>query len=290
MLNNNVNNDKKIKKVKTKYDIAYSCMLVVAFLIIIGTGTYAYYRSTMTGTTSGTIAKWSFTANNQASTFSLDLGGLYPGKTDVKYIELSAENSDLPVLFAVIMNIPNYLNSDGNFDNEIDMLKFASLYGRTYFDNSFTHNFITDQTVGYFGVLLGGETVTVPIYYNWPYDADAENSFVLDSDVQNIADGRLLTNNISVVGYQMDISNAENFNASQETFLMGINYQCSTGSYAYSNKFGYPCNDFILYPNENAQDMIQAGPMVDYELDDGSTIEFYKYFIAGLSAVPGTID
>lgn len=98
----------KRRKKKTKYDIAYICMLIVAGLIIVGTGTYAYYRSTMTGTTSGAIAKWSFTANNQASTFNLNLGKVYPGKTGTYNIELSAENSDLPVMFHVIFHFPKY--------------------------------------------------------------------------------------------------------------------------------------------------------------------------------------
>lgn len=110
---------------KKRTNILFIVMAVTAIVIIIGTGAYAYYRSTMSGTISGTIAKWSFKANNQTETFTLDLGDLYPGKTGSYNIELSAENSDLDVYY------------------ELDFWRLAHMYTpRFYWDSEHTKKVI----------------------------------------------------------------------------------------------------------------------------------------------------
>ena len=274
-------NEKK-KKVKTKYDIAYICMLIVAGLIILGTGTYAYYRSTMTGRTSGTIAKWSFTANNQVSNISLNYDGLYPGKTDVKYVELSAENSDLPVVFTFVLNFPNVLDANGELGDFEETLEVYSLYGKLFFDNAYEHGFMADQMVGWFGLLMPGQKVTIPIYYNWPYNAEVNLDFPSDTEYQDIADGRLLTNGLTIVGRQIDIADSEKFDDSSMQFLQDFNFECSMGDYAYSNKFGYPCDNMFLIPDEN---VMIAGDPVEVELGDGTLMEYVSYGLIGLKMV-----
>lgn len=59
-------------------------IVAITITILLGTVSYAFYQTTINGTVSGTIAKWSFTANDQADSFGLNLGELYPGK--VKHI------------------------------------------------------------------------------------------------------------------------------------------------------------------------------------------------------------
>ena len=81
----------KNKQKKTQKSYLYIIFLALAFVIFLGTGAYAYYQTTITGTISGNVAKWSFKANNQTSTFSIDFGSLYPGKEETYYLELSAE-------------------------------------------------------------------------------------------------------------------------------------------------------------------------------------------------------
>ena len=270
-------------KIRTKYDIAYSCMLFVAFLIIIGTGTYAYYRSTMTGTTSGTIAKWSFTANNQATTININYDGLYPGKTDVKYIELSAENSDLPVVFAMIINFPK-----GIFDENLNLSvenvgKLTEAYPITtlYFDNSYTHGINSDGTYGLFGLMLPGEKMTVPLYYYWPYEREIDlDSWTNDSEIQDKADGRSVSNGLTIIARQLSISNEADFNNSGNDFVMDINTQCALNGYEYSNKFGFPCEAYYLIPNGET---IHVGAIVDYEFTDGTVAEYPKYMTTGLN-------
>lgn len=168
----------KKKKSRTKYDIAYTCMLVIAILIILGTGTYAYYRSTMTGTTSGTIAKWSFTANDQNSNFNINIGSLYPGKTGVYNLELSAENSDLDIYYEFV------------FDTPIKQ----SFARHLYFDSNYQIGlFPFDEIIGKYGIIPAGEKVTIPLYFNWNYNYD---------DYESYADGTAQTSSITVVGRQ----------------------------------------------------------------------------------------
>lgn len=55
-------------------------MMITSIVIIVGTITYAFYQTSIKGTIGGTIARWSFTANNKTDSFYIDLGVGYPGK------------------------------------------------------------------------------------------------------------------------------------------------------------------------------------------------------------------
>ena len=237
------------KKSRTKYDIAYTCMLVIAILIILGTGTYAYYRSTMTGTTSGTIAKWSFTANDQASTINLDFDGLYPGKSDVKYLELSAENSDVPVGFELLLHLPS----------EYETL-YASLV-RYYFNSDYSIGPNVSGTVGIKGWILEGEKITIPIYYNWPYD-ETNDSSELGTTVA-ASDASIP---ITIIGRQLDKTSQTAFENSILVDMLGITAETTCTS----SRYGYPCDYVMSYG-----DAFLAGSPINYTLNDGSVIEFF---------------
>ena len=261
------------KKSKTKYDIAYICMLIVAGLIIIGTGTYAYYRSTMTGATSGTIAKWSFTANNQASTFNLDLGKVYPGKTGTYNIELSAENSDLPIIYYMVFNYPNMITNLDDFS--MDVVKQSEVYASLnnfYFDSSY--NFGVQQNYfGVFGIILDGEKMTLPLYYNWPYNSD---NIAVENEIQDIAGGNSTNDKITIVARQLDKASIENMDTSMDTFINEFldMSSCSNGEYTYPNKYGYPCGILnFLFSDE----IILSGEDVNYQTEDGDSTNVPKY-------------
>ena len=149
------------------YNVFFIVAIIISVIVILGTVTYAFYQSSINGNVSGTIAKWSFTANDQASNFELDLGDLYPGKTETYNITLSAANSDLDVYYELI------------FDEGV------SYY--LYWDSSYTKPLA--GYVGRYGVITKGSSITIPLYLNWPYDSGSIDSpdETIESSVEIIA-------------------------------------------------------------------------------------------------------
>ena len=123
--------------------------IIISIIVVLGTVSYAFYQTTINGRVSGTIAKWSFTANNQTDSFDLNLGELYPGKSGTYNITLSAENSDLDVYYELIFT-----------SADVDFL--------LYWDSSYTKPLA--GYVGRYGVITKGSSVPIPLYLNWPYD------------------------------------------------------------------------------------------------------------------------
>ena len=135
--------------------------IVTSIIVVLGTVSYAFYQTAINGTVSGTIAKWSFTANNQTDTFDLNLGELYPGKSGTYNITLSATNSDLDVYYELIFT--------GAQINEF-----------MYWDSSYTkplRDYDSNLYIGKYGVITKGSSVTIPIYFNWPYGDTSEGYY-----------------------------------------------------------------------------------------------------------------
>ena len=177
---------------KNNNKILYISIAILVLAVGLVIGTIAYYQTTISGTITGTVAKWSFKANNQTSTFNLDFGSLYPGKTGTYNLELSAEDSDLPVYYEFIVH--GYGGYSG------DMALKNALHSRIYFDDAYTlsldgsDNSPYASYVGAAGFIEAGEKITIPLYYNWPYDGQIDNP--------SYADGTLKTLPISIVGIQ----------------------------------------------------------------------------------------
>ena len=127
--------------------------IITSIIVVLGTVSYAFYQTAINGRVSGTIAKWSFTANNQTDSFDLNLGELYPGKSGTYNITLSAANSDLDVYYELIFT-----------SADVDFL--------LYWDSSYTKPLGSRDAsyVGKYGVITKGSSVTIPLYLNWPYD------------------------------------------------------------------------------------------------------------------------
>ena len=143
------------------YNVFFIVAIIVSVIVILGTVSYAFYQTAINGTVSGTIAKWSFTANNQTDTFDLNLGELYPGKSGTYNITLSATNSDLDVYYELIFT--------GAQINEF-----------MYWDSSYTkplRDYDSNLYIGKYGVITKGSSVTIPIYFNWPYGDTSEGYY-----------------------------------------------------------------------------------------------------------------
>ena len=131
--------------------------IITSIIVVLGTVSYAFYQTAINGRVSGTIAKWSFTANNQTDSFDLNLGELYPGKSGTYNITLSATNSDLDVYYELIFtsaNINKFMYWDSSYTKPLSSSDAS-------YDGSY---------VGKYGVITKGSSVTIPLYFNWPYD------------------------------------------------------------------------------------------------------------------------
>ena len=160
--------------------ILYISIAILVLAVGILFGTYAYYQTTITGTISGNVAKWSFKANGETSSFNLDLGDLYPGVSGTYNIELSAENSELDVYYEV------YFYWDGFPNGAADL----------YLDSNYTmkiHGCDDNDLYGLYGTISAGEKINIPIYLNWPYDGN---------DYEGDADGRQASYIVEIVGQQ----------------------------------------------------------------------------------------
>ncbi|MBQ4634006.1 MAG: hypothetical protein IJB71_01510 [Bacilli bacterium] len=165
---------------KNNNKILYISIAILVLAVGILFGTYAYYQTTISGTISGNVAKWSFKANGQASSFNLNVGNLYPGVSDTYNIELSAEDSDLDVYYEL-------------FVKDADVPFFYYLY----WDSGYTESVICN-VAGRYGTIPAGSKITIPLYFNWPY-SDNNN----DNWIAQIYGGQTTNAEFSVIGQQL---------------------------------------------------------------------------------------
>ena len=216
----------KNKQKRTKNSYLYIIFLALAFIILLGTGAYAYYQTTITGTISGSVAKWSFKANNQTSNFNIDFGSLYPGKYAEYSLELSAEDSDLPVAFELIFQYDPWTSG---FDEGL----FISLTSRFKFGQDDNYFVLHTGIAGLKGIIAPDEKMVIPIIFDWPYEE-------IGSNMQDEY-GKNITLPITIVGRQLPISSFEEMlSIFSESDLLGLYdlSNCSNGTYG---KYGYPC-------------------------------------------------
>ncbi|MBQ4634562.1 MAG: hypothetical protein IJB71_04365 [Bacilli bacterium] len=227
----------KNKQKKAQKSYLYIIFLALAFIILLGTGAYAYYQTTITGTITGNVAKWSFKANNQTSTFNIDFGQLYPGKSAEYSIELSAEDSDLPVGFLLIFNLPHLEGDDTNNlvlpDKDLVIYNYTHLY--QYYGDPYDDSHLLFLP-GMYGGIYPGEKVTIPLYYDWPYE------------FEGFANGQNITSSITVIGRQLEGPDMDTAFSSLMQFMDDHlnSLSCTNGSYSYPNKYGFPCSQMPL--------------------------------------------
>ena len=160
---------------KNNNKILYISIAILVLAIGIAFGTYAYYQTTISGTISGNVAKWSFKANGQTSSLTIDMGDLYPGTSGAYDIVLSAKDSALDVYYELYFS-----------------WSFLSQY--LYGDSAYTFSFDSCPTPrGRYGTIPAGEEITLTFYYNWPYGTYAESYWDWDSSIEIHIVGQQLT-------------------------------------------------------------------------------------------------
>lgn len=179
---------------KRQHIIIIAAVLLLIGLILIAIGTFAYYRSTVTGTITGTIATWSFEANDATETFTTIVlaptqttktlnATMAPGTSGSFDIVLDTNGSTIPVEYVITFS---------NFTNVPANLQF-------YSDENFTT--VTDiRTTGYKieGELASNSTYTKTIYWKWAYGAASSVTADNSSASKNVSFG------VSIIGKQKD--------------------------------------------------------------------------------------
>ena len=197
--------------------------IIISIIVVLGTVSYAFYQTTINGRVSGTIAKWSFTANNQTDSFDLNLGELYPGKSGTYNITLSAESSDLDVYYELIFTSANI-----NFLMCWDSSYTKPLVGRG--DVSY---------VGKYGVITKGSSVTIPIYLDWPYGDTAEEYYEpLSMPEIKVIAKQYTGYNGSIPMNLLGFTNLVSYNVLKENFIIPV-AQETYDKYGYSFSNGY---------------------------------------------------
>ena len=179
---------------KRRRAIILAIVLFFIGLAMIFAGTYAYYRSNITGTVSATITSWSFKANNDASSFTIVLtpsqssttynSTMAPGTSGSFTIALSTANSDLAADYT--MTFSNFVNKPAN-------LKF-------YSDSNFTtETDITASGYSITGTLNAGASTTKTIYWKWAYGNDSSVTTDNSSADKNVSF------TVTVVGKQRQV-------------------------------------------------------------------------------------
>ena len=203
------------------YNVFFIVAIIVSVIVILGTVTYAFYQSSINGTVSGTIAKWSFTANNQTDSFDLNLGKLYPGKSGTYNITLSAESSDLDVYYELIFtgaNINEFMYWDSSYTKPL----------QDYYSNSY---------IGKYGVITKGSSVTIPIYFNWPYGDTSEGYYERSMPEIKIIAKQYTGYNGSIPMNLLGFTNLVSYNEIGNGLVIPIKAILDQYGYSYDYKF-----------------------------------------------------
>ena len=146
--------------------------IVTSIIVVLGTVSYAFYQTAINGRVLGTMAEWSFTANDHVDSLDLYLGELYPGRSGTYNITLSAANSDLDVYYEMIVTRPTVGYTINRF---------------MYWDSSYTKP-LAGGYVGIYGVIPKGTVEYVTLFLNWPYDGvDTYQSDLVLPEIKIIA-------------------------------------------------------------------------------------------------------
>lgn len=163
-----------MKKYKGRL-IAAAVALTLVTTCLLG-GTLAKYTTTVTGTGTATVAKWSFKANDQTATFNnvslsdtvhtenIKAGTIAPGTDGSFDIKIDGSGSEVGIAYKIVL---------GDLDNLPVNIKF-------YQDEAHSTEYTEIATTGITGEIEQASVstpVTKTIYWNWPIgDADTNDT------------------------------------------------------------------------------------------------------------------
>ena len=169
------------------------CLVVALVLLIFLVGyTFAKYYSEIKGGGNGTIAKWSFVANNSKDTIqtislvdtannvSLVEGKIAPGTKGSFDIVIDATGSEVGVDYEV--NVAEETNLPTN------LLYKVTVDGKTSESYSSLTELADAELTGNLDTINGDFSKTITVEWEWPYETINENG-VTEGDAADLIDG-----------------------------------------------------------------------------------------------------
>ena len=169
------------------------CLIIALVLLIFLVGyTFAKYYSEIKGGGTGTIAKWSFVANNSKDTIqtislvdsankvSLVEGKIAPGTKGSFDIVIDATGSEVGVDYEV--NVAEETNLPTN------LLYKVTVDGETSESYTSLTELAEDKLMGNLDTVNGEYTKNITVEWEWPYETINENG-VSDGDAADLVDG-----------------------------------------------------------------------------------------------------
>ena len=173
---------------------------IIALLMLVGAtsgyvaSTYAKYTSTVTGEGSAIVAAWAFEDDNATTDFEINLAENYdastlvderiaPGTSGDFTIALSNENSEVGVEFTIAFD---------DTENVPQNLVFKQ--------NGTTIDPTSGTITGY---IAAGETLDVPLTWEWAYSTSDANDLKDTTDGKKDLAGRTMTVTASITGVQV---------------------------------------------------------------------------------------
>lgn len=141
-----MNNDLKYKK---GYNFVI-CLSIIGFALVFA-GTYSYFNKGSFYNITGTVANWSFYADNSTSSFTKNLDDIVPGDSGSFAVSLDASSSTSDIKCFITPNITKNLEGMKMYADESHSIEITS-------------SSPLEQTVA------AGTTSSATLYWVWKYD------------------------------------------------------------------------------------------------------------------------
>lgn len=155
-----------------------ACLLLILLMCIAGYTFARYYKSINIGTSSASIARWSFGSKNIETSISLSEEKIAPGSNGKFEIEVDATNSEVDVGYEILVskekNIPTNMKFRAETKNELgETISTTDEY------STFTE-LATSELLGNIPVEANNQKRTIVVYWDWAFNEN--DTTTVDSD------------------------------------------------------------------------------------------------------------
>lgn len=155
-----------------------ACVLLILLMCIAGYTFARYYKSINIGTSSASIARWSFGSKNVETSISLSEEKIAPGSNGKFEIEVDATDSEVDVGYEILVseekNIPTNMKFYAETKDETgEVLSTTAQY------STFTE-LATSELIGNIPVETNNQKRTIVVYWDWEFNEN--DTTTVDSD------------------------------------------------------------------------------------------------------------